>query len=299
MNPNRSSTSRRVSSSPYIVEPTITHTHTIILLHRLGSSGKRFGEELLKAVKTRQGKTLPDLLPSTRFVFPTAKFGLSSALGRRTTQWFDIARPADPSFRQELQLQGLADSAIEMRELLKEEATRVDPSNIILGGISEGCAMALSVLLSLEYRLGGFVGTCGYLPFQHDVEEAVKGVNDSQSDGGEVMCFNLSDDEEVQTTDPAVRARACERSLLGMSPLPDAAVEQTAVSTPIFLTHGEADDEKPYALGEAAARILVRAGYNVDWKLYPGRSRWHRMPEEIEDIVNFIRETVGWEITDR
>ena len=34
--------------------------------------------------------------------------------------------------------------------------------------------MALSVLLSLEFPLGGFVGMSGWLPFRNDIDEIIR-----------------------------------------------------------------------------------------------------------------------------
>ncbi|KAI1741678.1 acyl-protein thioesterase [Xylaria scruposa] len=281
----------------YIVEPTTRHTHTIILLHGLSSNGEKFGKGLLETGITKNGKTLQELFPGTRFVFPTAKRRRSSAFGRKkVTQWFDIARLPDPSYRKEIQLQGLAESTVEIRELLQQEMGLVSPANIILGGLSQGCAMSLSILLSLEFPLGGYIGMSGYLPFQQDIEDAVSSRKESRSDDDDDNPFAVPDEEYAQPADPAVRALVFERDLLGLEPLPNATTSQTALSTPIFLGHGDADEKKPYRLGEAAARTMRAAGYSVDWRLYPGLGHWYRIPEEIDDIVDFIREQGGWEM---
>ncbi|KAI1166121.1 phospholipase/carboxylesterase [Nemania serpens] len=280
----------------YIVEPTTAHTHTIILLYGLSSNGKKFGQELLETGKTKSGKTLSELLPGARFVFPTAKRRRSSAFGRKKlTQWFDIVRVEDPSYRNETQLQGLAESALEIRDLLQHEMTRVPARQIILGGLSQGCAMSLSVLLSLEFPLGGFVGMCGYLPFQQEIEDAIGGKYEAQDDDDDNP-FAVSDDEDARPSDPAVRALAFERDLLNLEPLPGSTPDQTALSTPVFLGHGDADEKKPYMLGEGAANTMRTAGHTVDWKLYPGLGHWYQIPEEIDDIVAFISEKVGWEM---
>ncbi|KAI0876764.1 phospholipase/carboxylesterase [Hypoxylon argillaceum] len=285
----------RPDQSTYIVEPTTKHSYTIILLHGLSSNGQKFGRELLETGKTSAGKTLPDLLPSARFIFPTAKRRRSSAFGRkRLTQWFDIARLPDPSYRKETQLQGLAESTVEIRELLRQEVegAGVPPTNIILGGLSQGCAMSLSVLLALEYPLGGYFGMCGYLPFQQDIEDAI---NEGHGSDNADNPFATSD-EDGQPEDPALRVLYFERDLFCISTTTQDAItehQQTASSTPIFLGHGDADEKKPYALGEGAVRTMRAAGYNVEWKLYPGLGHWYKIPDEIDDIVNFICSRVG------
>ncbi|KAI1112724.1 phospholipase/carboxylesterase [Nemania sp. NC0429] len=257
---------------------------------------------LLETGKTSAGKTLPELLPGARFVFPTAKRRRSSAFGRKKlTQWFNIARLPDPSYRKETQLQGLAESAVEIRELLRQEieVAGVPPANVILGGISQGCAMSLSVLLTLEYPLGGYVGMCGYLPFQQDIENAINKEDTSDDGEDEDNPFATSDDESLPTN-PALRAVNFERDLLCIDAPQDAPSDQnqTASSTPIFLGHGDADEKKPFQLGEAAARTMRAAGYNtVEWRLYPGLGHWYKIPDEIDDIVEFIRGHVGWEMT--
>jgi predicted esterase len=289
------------NQSTYIVEPTSKHSHTIILLHGLSSNGEKFGRELLETGKTSAGKTFSELLPGARFIFPTAKRRRSSAFGRKKlTQWFDIARLPDPSYRKETQLQGLAESAADIRELLRREieVAGVPPANIILGGLSQGCAMSLSVLLSLEHPLGGYFGMCGYLPFQQDIEDAITGEYASNIDMDEDNPFAASD-EDSQPRDLALRALHFERDLLCIDAPQDAVTgrDRTASSTPIFLAHGDADEKKPYGLGEAAARTMRAAGYKVEWKLYPGLGHWYRIPDEIDDIVQFIRNHVGWKMT--
>ncbi|KAJ8127714.1 hypothetical protein O1611_g5920 [Lasiodiplodia mahajangana] len=273
-----SSASREVARpnhSTYIVEPTAKHSHTIILLHGLSSNGQKFGKELLATGKTAFGR-------------------------KKLTQWFDIARLPDPSYRKEIQLQGLAESAAEMRRLLRHEidVTGVPPTNIILGGLSQGCAMSLSVLLALEYPLGGYFGMCGYLPFQQDIEDAING-GDGSDDGLDDDNPFAASDEDGQPEDPALRGFNFERDLLCIDTPEGTTTEQpqTASSTPIFLGHGDADEKKPYALGEDAARTMRAAGFDVEWKLYPGLGHWYKIPDEIDDIVQFIRNRVGWEIT--
>ncbi|KAI1428453.1 acyl-protein thioesterase [Xylaria sp. FL1777] len=294
-------------TTTYIVEPTTKHTHTIILLHGLGSNGAKFGQELLATGRTSAGTSLAELLPGARFVFPTAKRRRSSAFGRtKLMQWFDIARLADPSYRKETQLEGLAESAGAIRALLCREAAQVAPGNIILGGISQGCATSLSVLLSLEYPLGGYVGMCGYLPFREDVEREIEEPGGDGwgggGDGDDVFAasdeddlFERPDDKNRPLQEPALRAFHFERDLLCLDALPDATLDQTAALTPIFLGHGDADEKKPYELGEAAARTMRAAGYSVEWKLYGGLGHWYKIPDEIDDIAKFICEDVGWE----
>ncbi|KAF4583084.1 acyl-protein thioesterase [Ophiocordyceps camponoti-floridani] len=86
--------------------------------------------------------------------------------------WFDLVRLNDPSFRQNLQREGLSTSARQIVSIINLEKRRVPEENIVIGGLGQGCAMAIVVLLSLGHRLGGLVGTSGYLPFWFELEDA-------------------------------------------------------------------------------------------------------------------------------
>ena len=61
---------------------------------------------------------------------------------------------------------GLRESALEILETIKKESEYVPYENIILGGISQGCATAILALLSTGIKLGGYIGLCSFLPFQ-------------------------------------------------------------------------------------------------------------------------------------
>ncbi len=139
---------------PLVFEPPSAHTHSLTLLHGLGSNGEKFGRELLASICSN-GQTLRDTLPNARFIFPTSKWRRSTAFNRALlTQWFDIASLDDPSYRGHTQYEGLQESCKEITNIIEQEAADVSRQNIILGGISQGCATALICLLSLTLPLG-------------------------------------------------------------------------------------------------------------------------------------------------
>ena len=282
--------------SPYIVEPTEPHTYTIILLHGLGSNGEKFGSELLDTAVTSQGPKLIELLPNARWVFPTSRRRRSSAFRRSVlTQWFNIANLQDPSQRKELQLEGLAESAQEVLGVLRCELEKVPPQRIILGGLSQGCAMSAAVLLCLEHPIGGYIGMCGFFTYQEDLELAV---TDEGTDFDDDDPFARDDDsgaDEGKSQDPIVKAQAFERDLLGLDAVHPARKDSTSHSTPVFLGHGTDDEKVPYSLGLGIAKALRACEYQVTWKGYQGQGHWYKIPDEIDDIVNFIRSQVGWE----
>ncbi|KAM0350590.1 hypothetical protein ACHAPU_003074 [Fusarium lateritium] len=279
---------------PFIIEPSSSHTHSIILLHGLGSNGEKFGRELIEAGICSDGKSLPDMLPGARFIFPTSKRRRSSAFNRSMlTQWFDIALLKDPSYRSHTQFQGLEESSREIFHLIDEERSKVSGKNIILGGISQGCAMSLLCLLALEFPLGGYIGMSGWLPFATQLEEiANDDDNDEAQFSGEENPF-VSSDSESDSCDASAKVYEYARELLSLecTECPEALL---ALSTPIFLGHGKEDEKVVPSLGDQACRVLRSVGFEVEWESYEGLGHWYKVPDQIDDIAKFISKKVGW-----
>ncbi|TLD14972.1 hypothetical protein PspLS_10810 [Pyricularia sp. CBS 133598] len=124
----------------------------------------------------------------------------------------------------------------------------------------------------------------GYLPFQQDIYDAI---DDEVLDEDDPF-FDGSDDNETVSLDPASRTAVFERDLLCL-PLDRPGSDRTAESTPIFLGHGRIDGKVPRSLGEAMA-----AGYKVELKIYDNLGHWYKIPDEIDDLVDFLRSSVGW-----
>ena len=249
-NPQVEGQASPAQQTTFIVEPTSAHTHSLILLHGLSSNGEKFGTEFLETGRTSTGKTLPQLLPGARWIFPTARRRRSTAFGRSMlTQWYDVARLPDPEYRRETQLGGLAESTLAVRELLSQELSKVPPENIIIGGLSQGCAMALIVLLGLKHRLGGFVGMSGYLPFRSEIEDAVS--EKEEVDEDDPFAASEEDDgSDAEPHSPEVKALSFVRDLVGLEPVSYLTREATASLTPVFLGHGELDEKRPVEQGK-------------------------------------------------
>ncbi|OTA60286.1 acyl-protein thioesterase [Hypoxylon sp. EC38] len=287
-------------SSPFIVEPTSQHTHSFILLHGLGSNGHQFGQELLETGVCSDGKKLTELFPGARFIFPTSKRRRSSAFSRaKLTQWFDIASLEEPHHRENIQLKGLAESAQEIFSLIQEESQKVPRENVILGGLSQGCAMSICCLLACDFPIGGFIGMSGWLPFQPEIESLARSedeTHDSNNPFGSVEDdpFASTDGQANVDDDPIVSVVRFYRELLCLDDIENLSKDTSSLSTPVFLGHGDADEKVKVSLGEAAHRTLELIGYNISWKAYQEQGHWYKIPEEINDIVKFIQERVGW-----
>jgi predicted esterase len=277
------------AAGPYIVESKGRHMQTFILLHGLGSNGHKFGSELLRTGKTNTGDTLPEAYPNAKFVFPTAGRRRCQALGRvRLNSWFNFASFEDFSYRRELQLDGLQESAKEILAILEAEIKSVPQENIILGGISQGYTMSISVLLCLDHPLGGFIGMSGGMPYQEDLEN----VTSDDASGDDENPF-ASDEDPTKPQEPIVKAMMYWRDLLCLSPAEVLDKRSTSLKTPILLGHGKSDDKIPFAVGQEASQTLSKLGLNVIWREYD-EGHWYKIPEQIDDIVSFIQSSVGW-----
>src|SRR3569833_495851 len=279
-------------SATYIVEPTAQHRQTIILLHGLGSNGEKFGKDFLKTGRCSNGKTLADLLPGARFIFPTSARRRVKAFRRvKLTSWFNLKSLGDPNEDTDIQIAGLTESCAAIHDIIITEAQKVGASNIILGGLSQGCAVGLIALLSLQQpAIGGFFGMCGWLPLQGDLDEVAKLAPTEEASEGDNF-FGVEEDADDAGLPTSQRVATFLRQLFSMT---TATSTDPAARTPILLGHGDADEKIKFSLGEEAASTVASMGYPVTWKRYAGQGHWYKIPDQIDDFADFIYSTLGW-----
>lgn len=225
--PNRET----IYPTPLIIPPlsSPTHTHTFILLHGLGSNANRFGIELL------QSSNLASRLPTVKFIFPTASKRRSTAFHRvPINQWFDSYSLEDPGQRAELQIEGLCQTGGFLRRLIDREAEAFNDSDrgmrysrIILGGLSQGCAMGIVAFLAgigdVGRKLGGFVGMSGWLPLSRQLDEFFEPVSLDDDKNPGIDDFDLfSRDSDNKGGDEIPRLQAINhiRDILDLPPTP-------------------------------------------------------------------------------
>ncbi|KAJ7143315.1 Alpha/Beta hydrolase protein [Mycena crocata] len=275
---------------PLVVPPISTHTHSIILLHGRGSNAERFGLELLNAQSSDRNKTLRDHFPGMKFLFPTAKKRRAVVFNRTPiNQWFDLYSLENPSERQHLQYDGLRETSGFLRGLINREAQVVGASNVILGGLSQGCAAALHVLLNFQPENGcallGFVGMSGWLPFA-EMLDADGGVREEEDIFGAT-----NEDPEHTATSVQLRAVNTARDIASSPPLGKNELP-VFTQTPIFLGHGIHDQKVPLKLGEMARDVMQRLGCKVQWKDYD-EGHWYKVPDEIDDLVAWLNQRIN------
>ncbi|KAK4228809.1 Alpha/Beta hydrolase protein [Podospora fimiseda] len=299
---------------PIIIPPSLpsSHTQTFIILHGRGSSSSYFASPFIStpfSLSSAQ-KTLQSLYPTTKFIFPSAPYSRATIYKRSLiTQWFDSWHlDGDDSFPYRRQprheneewraIEGLQATISYIHNLIKEETALLaggSTRNIVLGGISQGCAASLAALILWdgEERLGGYLGMCGWLPFAETIKKEVTEKGEEEvKDDDEWDPFQRDDGEDEETTpDKSAAAVRTLRECLELNsdghkgPIS----RPKAFDTPVFLGHGDQDPKVPLAHGKEAAECLKVVGFNnVSWNEYQGLGHWYS-PEMLTDMVTFLR----------
>lgn len=320
---NKHSTPKEMSSStaapafppPIIIPPShrSIHDQTFIILHGRGSTSSQFAPPFLSTLFPNDSASSA-AESNLQSVFPRAKFIFVSAPRSRATiykrslipQWFDSWHlcgddsTLHPSYNplQSAQpeewraIPGLQDTVSYLHSLIRKEADLVGGTrNIVLGGISQGCAASLAALMLWDGSegLGGYLGMCGWLPFveaiKRVVEEAGKDKDDEwdpfQRDDDE---FEGGDEETIDISASAVRALR-ESLELEKGPI----YRPPVFDTPMFLGHGDQDVKVPITHGREAAECLKAIGFNtVSWNEYQGLGHWFS-PQMLTDVVEFLK----------
>ncbi|GKU22158.1 unnamed protein product [Fusarium langsethiae] len=252
----------------HIVDSVIKHTHTAILLHGRGSNGPEFAQELFDETLFSDGTNLAQKLPTWRWVFPSSREIWSETFQEDMPAWFEAYSLTDITARQELQIPGIKESTDYVKKVIDAEVESLggESNRVVLGGISQGGAIAMWTLLQnrTEKPLGAFFGTNTWLPFALSLQGYM---SESPVIGKEEGATFVTD-------------------MLGQP-----ASQNPGSSTPIFLGHGTDDAYVDVELGRQARDVLTRGGYSVEWKEYKGaelEGHWIQAPEELEDLIQFF-----------
>lgn len=135
------------------VEPRSAARGSVIFLHGLGADGHDF-EPVVPLLGTRD----------IRFVFPHApSLPVTINGGYVMPAWYDIRSFAfDDSAREDET--HIAESAARITALIERERARgIGPGRIVLGGFSQGAAMAIHVGVRQPEPLAGILALSGYL----------------------------------------------------------------------------------------------------------------------------------------
>ena len=144
-----------MSLQTFEVNPGTAPRATVIILHGLGADGTdflSFADELKL-----------DAVGPVRYVFPRAPVRpVTINGGNKMRAWYDIL---NMDLVQREDAVGLRASMALVHALIDAEVARGVPANrIVLGGFSQGCAIALGAGLRYGERLAGLVAMSGYMP---------------------------------------------------------------------------------------------------------------------------------------
>lgn len=267
-----------MESTTYTVAPLAdNHTHTIILLHGRDSTASEFANEFFES-QASDGRTLPEIFPTVKWVFLTSKMRKSARFGVEMSQWFDIWSVADPTEKEEIQLEGLRESIEDILNIIRTEMSSVPVSRIVLGGISQGSATAIMAMLYGQGRLGGFIGLCTWLPLQGWVADYAR---------------NFGRNYALNNIHTILEMKAHETTLTDAQLDHLIAMRESALGTPIFLSHSKDDEVVPIENGRLLHRTLEYLDMSTTWKEYEDGGHWVNEPQGVDDMVEFLHARVG------
>ncbi|KAL2195112.1 Alpha/Beta hydrolase protein [Corynascus similis CBS 632.67] len=292
----------------------LPHKQTFILLHGRGLSWDTFG----KQEETRLC-TLRTLYPHAKFVLPVAPRQRATIYARSIIhQWFDSWHLSSSSLssssdddddgeegNQEQEeewrcIAGLRDTVAHVHKLIRGEAALIGGTgNVVLGGLSQGCAAGLAALLLWDgdESLGGFLGMCGWLVFERAVRGVLSGGDGyGRSDDDGYDPFEREDEEGAAVQQELCVEAKVVRLLREMLELDGdgQTCRPKSFDTPVFLGHGLADEKVPNARGRRAADCLRAAGFHVEWKAYSGLGHWYSR-EMLADMASFLTQKTQWD----
>lgn len=307
-------------SEPLVYSSPLEHRQSFIILHGRGSFAAKFGPPLMESGPTE--KKIQDVFPHAKIIFPTASSNRATIYKRTYThQWFDNWHLEDYTKRQDLMAPGLAISILYIHKLLETEIAIVGKENVVLFGLSQGCATSLASLLTWNGEpFAAVVGMCGWLPFGNVIKEIaggnsmpmeddLLGLSEDDDDdpfarsGGEdseddnyfahsgndtkenAMIFSSANCSTENISKKVTDAVTFLRDEIDMDGKPNMSFQKI----PIFLGHGTEDERVDIELGRQAESTLSLLGAGVKMVEYEGLGHWYS-DDMLEDILRFLKE---------
>lgn len=148
-----------------VIPATSQHTGTVIFLHGLGDSGHGWAP-VMKMIAS----------PHIKYICPHAgTMPVTLNGGFPSPSWFDLLGLSKEAKEDE---KGIVAAADLVKSLINAEIDAGIPSNrIILGGFSQGGALALYTGLTFNKPLGGILALSCYFPLRSKFPEALDSAN--------------------------------------------------------------------------------------------------------------------------
>lgn len=154
-------------SSPVVISAKASHTATVIFLHGLGDTGHGWASSFA-AIQS----------PYIKYICPTAPtMPVTLNGGIRMPSWFDLMT-LDANGPEDVE--GIKRAAESVHQLIdQEEKNGIKSNRIILGGFSQGGALALYSALRLQKPLAGIVALSCWVPVNSEFPDAAIGNRDT------------------------------------------------------------------------------------------------------------------------
>ena len=289
---------------PIVVLPQLDCRQTFIILHGRGSTAQLFAPPLLETAAI-SGEKLQTAFPHAKLIFLTASRNRATIYKRSYThQWFDHWHITEPNKRQDLMREGLHKSCEYIHGILQQEIKLVGQENVVLWGLSQGCAMSLTALLTWDgEQFAATVGMCGYLPFANHIREIAKGGNSESGDdifgqGEDENLLSHSENEDYDNNlfekDSSVKEDLSTQAVMFLRKEidMDAKVGMVFREIPVFLGHGIDDEKVPIEIGQEANTCLELVGADVQMVEYEGLGHWYS-DKMLSDIFDFLKEKLS------
>lgn len=207
-----------------------------------------------------------------------------------------------PTEREELMMDGLHETSQYLHGLLRESINEVGAGNVVLGGLSQGCAATLISLLTWESEpLAAVFGLCGWLPLRQHMTDIVD--PRIASDGEDPFACDDDADQELDLPAQAVAwlreelALPITPSLSGLEAASMTSPSSSSVPSsllpfqriPLFLAHGTEDEKVNVQLGHEAKACLAILRAELDWREYERLGHWYS-GQMLGDLVEFLTE---------
>ena len=192
-------------------------------------------------------------------------------------------------------MEGLRETSGYVGGLAREEVGKVGVGNVVLGGLSQGCAavvVAMLVGVGVGVGVGGVVGLCGWLPYRRRLEEAAGEGDGEEEDWFERVEGDGRDGGGEGEGEEMRRAVGWLREELEVK---GTGTGSSLSDIPLFLGHGVEDDSVDVELGREARDCMRTLGVKVEWREYEGLGHWYS-EEMLADMMKFVKEEVGWEV---
>ncbi|KAL5376100.1 hypothetical protein DPSP01_010692 [Paraphaeosphaeria sporulosa] len=153
--------------APIVVPALKRHTATVIVAHGLGDSGAGW---LFLAENYRRRSVLEEVA----FVFPNApNIPITLNMGMHMPGWYDIKSLSTLQDREEDEA-GILKSRDYFHSLIDAEVAKGIPAHrVVVGGFSQGGAMALFSGTTYKEQLGGIFGLSCYLLLQKRIKDLI------------------------------------------------------------------------------------------------------------------------------